>query len=30
MLARMSNVEPRLDGAPLNWSDLGVNELLPT
>ena len=30
MLASMSAVDPRADMPPLNWSDLGVSELLPT
>ena len=29
MLASMSETNPRADTPPLNWSDLGVNELLP-
>jgi len=30
MLASMSGTEPNADTSPLNWSDLGVSELLPT
>ncbi len=29
MLASMSGTDPRAD-TPLNWSDLGVSELVPT
>src|SRR6478609_10996681 len=29
MLASMSAADPRADMPPLNWSDLGVSELLP-
>jgi class 3 adenylate cyclase len=30
MLANMSGIDPSADTPPLNWSDLGVSELLPT
>src|SRR5262245_33296514 len=30
MLASMSGTDPHADTPPLNWSDLGVSELLPT
>jgi predicted ATPase/class 3 adenylate cyclase/DNA-binding CsgD family transcriptional regulator len=30
MLASMSEIDPRADTAPVNWSDLGVSGLLPT
>ncbi|MBY0389071.1 MAG: LuxR C-terminal-related transcriptional regulator [Mycobacterium pseudokansasii] len=30
MLASMSGTDPSADTTPLNWSDLGVSELLPT
>jgi class 3 adenylate cyclase/DNA-binding CsgD family transcriptional regulator len=30
MLASMSGTDPSADTPPLNWSDLGVSELLPT
>src|ERR1700682_132062 len=30
MLASMSEIEPRADAPVLNWSELGVSELLPT
>ncbi|MDT5255528.1 MAG: hypothetical protein QOD10_608 [Mycobacterium sp.] len=30
MLASMSEIDPRADTPPLNWSDLGVSVLLPT
>ena len=30
MLASMSESDPRADMPPVNWSDLGVSELLPT
>src|ERR1700737_1183261 len=30
MVARMSNPAPRADTPPVNWSELGVSELLPT
>src|SRR6201998_1969477 len=30
MLASMSEIDPRADMALVNWSDLGVSELLPT
>ena len=30
MLASMSEIDPRADMPPVNWSDLGVSELLPT
>ena len=30
MLASMSAADPRAEMPPLNWSDLGVSELLPT
>src|ERR1700676_4944210 len=30
MLASMSEIDPRADTPPLDWSDLGVTELLPT
>ena len=30
MLASMTGSDPRADAPPLNWSDLSVNELLPT
>src|ERR1700730_16505296 len=30
MVASMSNTDPRADTPPVNWSELGVSELLPT
>src|ERR1700682_1388944 len=30
MLASMSETDPRADAPPVNWSELGVSELLPT
>src|ERR1700681_3682728 len=30
MLASMSDIDPRADAPPVNWSELGVSELLPT
>ena len=30
MLANMSEIDPRADVAPLDWSELGMNEPLPT
>ena len=30
MLASMSDIDPQADPPPLNWSDLGMSELLPT
>ena len=30
MLASMSEIDPLADTPPVNWSDLGVSELLPT
>src|ERR1700737_4059940 len=30
MVASMSNTDPRADAPPVNWSELGVSELLPT
>jgi len=29
MLVSMSEIERRADAPPLNWSDLGLSELLP-
>ena len=30
MLASMSEIDPRADAPLVNWSELGVSELLPT
>jgi class 3 adenylate cyclase len=30
MLVNMSEIDPRADVPPLDWSELGMNETLPT